>query len=362
VSEQTRITVQGAEPYDVVLGTHLLGELPALLTGAAQVAVIYPKALHLTGEAVRESLVEDGFAAIALEIPDAEEAKSVEVAAFCWDILGQQGFTRSDAIVTVGGGATTDLGGWVAATWLRGIRVVHVPTTLLGMVDAAVGGKTGINTSAGKNLVGSFHPPAGVLCDFATLETLPRNDYISGMAEVVKVGFTSDPIILELVKSDIEAATRADGPHTHELIQRAIQVKADVVAADLRETDVNSIGREVLNYGHTLGHAIERAERYKWRHGAAVSVGLVFAAELSRAAGRLSDAGVALHREILTGLGLPTSYPGDRWPTLLEGMRLDKKTRGDMLRFIVLDDIGRPGRLEGPDPQFLAAAWSEVAS
>jgi 3-dehydroquinate synthase len=230
------------------------------------------------------------------------------------------------------------------------------------MVDAAVGGKTGINTSAGKNLVGSFHPPGGVLCDFATLETLPRNDYISGMAEVVKVGFTSDPVILDLVQSDIEAATRADGPHTHELVQRAIQVKADVVAADLHERESHAIGREVLNYGHTLAHAIERAERYQWRHGAAVSVGLVFAAELSRAAGRLSDAGVALHREILSGLGLPTSYPGDRWPALLEGMRLDKKTRGDMLRFIVLDDIGRPGRLEGPDPQLLAAAWSEVAS
>ena len=362
MSESTRVTVQGEQPYDVVIGTDLLAELPGLLSGAAQVAVIYPKALHLTGEAVREALVADGFAAIALEVPDAEEAKSVEVAAFCWSILGQQGFTRSDAVVTVGGGATTDLGGWVAATWLRGIRVVHVPTTLLGMVDAAVGGKTGINTSAGKNLVGSFHPPVGVLCDLATLETLPRNDYVSGMAEVVKVGLTSDPLILELIKADVDGATRADGPHTEELIRRAIQVKADVVAADLRERDMNGIGREVLNYGHTLGHAIERAERYQWRHGAAVSVGLVFAAELSRAAGRLSDAGVVLHRELLAGLGLPTSYRGDRWSTLLEGMRVDKKTRGDMLRFVVLDDIGRPSRLEGPDPQLLAAAWSEVAS
>ncbi len=182
------------------------------------------------------------------------------------------------------------------------------------------------------------------------------------MAEVVKVGLTSDPRILELVRSDIDGAKRPDGPHTLELVSRAIQVKADVVAADLHERETNAIGREVLNYGHTLAHAIERAERYSWRHGAAVSVGLVFAAELSRAAGRLNDAGVALHREILTGLGLPTSYPGDSWPVLLDGMRLDKKTRGDMLRFVVLDEIGRPGRLEGPDPQLLAAAWSEVAS
>ena len=362
MSELRRITVAGDVPYDVVIGTELLPELPALLGGAQQVAVIYPKALHLTGEAVRESLLADGFAAIAIEIPDAEEAKSVEVAAFCWNVLGQQNFTRTDAIVTVGGGATTDLGGWVAATWLRGIRVVHVPTTLLGMVDAAVGGKTGINTSAGKNLVGSFHPPVGVLCDLNTLESLPRNDYISGMAEVVKVGFTSDPAILDLVRSDLIGATTPTGRHTRELIERAIQVKADVVAGDLREIDAVGIGREVLNYGHTLGHAIERTERYTWRHGAAVSVGLVFAAELSFAAGRLSEAGVQAHRDVLAGLGLPTSYPADRWPTLLEGMRVDKKSRGDMLRFIVLDDIGRPGRLEGPDPQLLAAAWSEVGS
>ena len=151
--------------------------------------------------------------------------------------------------MAVGGGATTDLAGFVAATWLRGVRVVHIPTTLLGMVDAAVGGKTGHQHPEGKNLVGAFHPPAGVLCDLAALETLPRHDYVSGLAEVVKAGFIADPRILELIEADPDGATRPSGPHTRELIERAVRVKAEVVTEDLREAG----RREFLNYGHTLG-------------------------------------------------------------------------------------------------------------
>ena len=155
-------------------GPDLLGELPGLLgSGVERVLVVHPRALRATGEAVRDDLAAQGFSAFVAEVPDAEEAKSAEVAAFLWGVLGQAGFTRSDAVVGVGGGAVTDLAGFVAATWLRGVKVVHLPTTLLGMVDAAVGGKTGINTAEGKNLVGAFHPPAGVLCDLSTLETLP---------------------------------------------------------------------------------------------------------------------------------------------------------------------------------------------
>ncbi|MDP9417505.1 MAG: 3-dehydroquinate synthase [Actinomycetota bacterium] len=361
----TRIRVAGDAPYDVVVGTGLLGELPGLLgPGVRRVAVIHPRALRLTGEAVRADLIEQGYDAVLLEVPDAEDAKTVEVAAFCWSALGQAGFTRSDAVVGVGGGATTDLAGFVAATWLRGVRAVLVPTTLLGMVDAAVGGKTGINTAEGKNLVGAFHPPAGVLCDLATLETLPRNDYVSGLAEVVKAGFIADPRILELVEADPEAASRPDGASSRELIERAIRVKADVVAGDLREgvgAGLGRVSREVLNYGHTLGHAIEKVENYRWRHGAAVSVGLVYAAELGRLAGRLSDDVADRHRAVLSSLGLPVTYPAGRWPQLYDAMRVDKKSRGNTLRFVVLDDLARPGALEAPDPQLLVAAYEEVA-
>ena len=360
-----RIRVEAASPYDVVIGNDLLGELPGLLgTDVRRVAVINPRALRTSGDAIRDDLTTAGFTAHAIEIPDAEEAKSAEVLSYCWSVLGQAGFTRSDAIVSIGGGTTTDLAGFVAATWLRGVKVVHIPTTLLGMVDAAVGGKTGINTAEGKNLVGAFWEPAGVLCDLAALETLPRNDYVSGLAEVVKCGFIADPVILDLVEKDPEGASSPAYEHTEELIARAIQVKADTVGADLRErttTAGGQIGREALNYGHTLGHAIERLEGYKWRHGAAISIGMVFVAELARAAGRLDDATADRHRVVLESLGLPVDYRADAWPHLQDAMKLDKKARADRLRFVILDALAKPTILEAPDPGLLIAAYAEVS-
>ncbi|WP_369380847.1 3-dehydroquinate synthase [Streptomyces sp. cg36] len=365
MSEQqapTRIQVggtAGTDPYDVLVGRNLLAELPGLIGDRARkVAVIHPEALAGTGDAIREDLAAQGYEAIAIQVPNAEEAKTAEVSAYCWKALGQSGFTRTDVIVGVGGGATTDLAGFVAATWLRGVRWVSVPTTVLGMVDAAVGGKTGINTAEGKNLVGAFHPPAGVLCDLAALDSLPVHDFVSGMAEVIKAGFIADPVILDLIEADPEGARSPQGPHTAELIERSIQVKADVVSSDLKESGL----REILNYGHTLAHAIEKNERYKWRHGAAVSVGLVFAAELGRLAGRLDDATADRHRAILESVGLPLSYRADQWPKLVENMKLDKKSRGNLLRFIVLDGLAKPTVLEGPDPAVLLAAYGEVSS
>ncbi|MFF3860824.1 3-dehydroquinate synthase [Streptomyces sp. NPDC002209] len=351
--------VAGHDAYDVLVGRQLLGELGALIgTQAQRVAVIHPEALASTGEALRDDLAAQGYEAVAIQVPNAEEAKTAEVAAYCWKALGQSGFTRTDVIVGVGGGATTDLAGFVAATWLRGVRWIAVPTTVLAMVDAAVGGKTGINTAEGKNLVGSFHPPAGVLCDLAALDSLPVHDYVSGLAEIIKAGFISDPVILDLIEADPQGARTPDGPHTAELITRSIQVKADVVSSDLKEAGL----REMLNYGHTLAHAIEKNERYKWRHGAAVSVGMVFAAELGRLAGRLDDATADRHREILASVGLPLTYRGDQWPQLLQTMQVDKKSRGNLLRFIVLDGLAKPTVLEGPDPAHLVAAYGEVSA
>ncbi|MER6120123.1 3-dehydroquinate synthase [Streptomyces sp. NPDC001743] len=358
----TRIQIAGSagsDPYEVLIGRQLLGELPTLIGDRAQrVAVLHPEALAETGEAVRQDLADQGYEAIAIQLPNAEEAKTVEVAAYCWKALGQTGFTRTDVIVGIGGGATTDVAGFVAASWLRGVRWIAVPTTVLGMVDAAVGGKTGINTAEGKNLVGAFHPPAGVLCDLAALDSLPVNDYVSGMAEIIKAGFIADPVILDLVEADPQGARTPAGPHTAELIERAIRVKAEVVSSDLKESGL----REILNYGHTLAHAIEKNERYKWRHGAAVSIGMVFAAELGRLAGRLDDATADRHRTVLESVGLPLTYRADQWPKLLENMKVDKKSRGNLLRFIVLDGLGKPTVLEGPDPAVLLAAYGEVSA
>ena len=352
----TRITVNGAQPYDVVIGTGLLGELPGLLDGAARVAVVHPPTLRATADAIRADLA-DRFEVHTVEVPDGEDQKTVPVAAYCWDVLGQVGYTRSDVVVGLGGGATTDLAGWVAAGWLRGVRVVQVPTTLAGMVDAAVGGKTGVNTERGKNLVGAFHPPVGVLCDLSTLATVNVNDYVTGLAEVVKCGFIADPAILDVVEADPAAVVVPGNPFERELVERSVRVKADVVGDDLTEQG----RREILNYGHTLGHAIEKAERYRWRHGAAVSVGLVYAAALGRVLGRLDDATADRHRAVLDALGLPVHYAADAFGALLENMKIDKKARGNRLRFVVLDGLARPVTVDGPDPSLLAAAYSEVA-
>jgi 3-dehydroquinate synthase len=357
VPEPVTVDVLVDPPYPVIIGTGLLGELGRILDGRHKVAILHQPVLSQTAEAIRSHLSDKGIDAHRVEIPDAESGKELPVLGFIWEVLGRIGVGRKDAIVSLGGGAATDVAGFAAATWLRGVDIVHVPTTLLGMVDAAVGGKTGINTDAGKNLVGAFHQPAAVLIDLATLETLPRNEIVAGMAEIVKAGFIADPVILDLIEADPQAALDPAGTVLPELIRRAVAVKAEVVGADEKESQL----REILNYGHTLAHAIERRERYQWRHGAAVSVGLVFAAELGRLAGRLDEDTAKRHRSILISLGLPVTYDTDALPQLLEYMAGDKKTRAGVLRFVILDGLAKPGRLDGPDPSLLAAAYAEVA-
>jgi 3-dehydroquinate synthase len=358
-TEPATIQVGGAGGYDVLVGRGLAGQLPHLLGQAVRrVLVLRPQPLPDLADGPVAVLTAAGYEVHVEDLPDAEAAKTSAVAAELWGVLGRAAFTRTDAVVAVGGGSVTDLGGFVAATWLRGVRVVHVPTTLLGMVDAAVGGKTGINTPEGKNLVGSFHPPAGVLADLDHLVSLPRADLAAGMAEVVKGGFIADPVILDLVEADPAAALDPAGPVLAELVRRKIQVKADVVTADLKESSL----REILNYGHTFGHAIEQVEGYTWRHGDAVAVGMVYAAELARLAGRLDEVDVARHRRVIGSLGLPTTYAPGRWDALLTAMTRDKKTRGATLRFVVLDGIGHPGRLEGPSEELLRAAYDAVCA
>jgi 3-dehydroquinate synthase len=357
VTELRRITVEGTAAYEVVIGRNLLDQVPSMLIGAKKVMIVHPVGLSVSAEALRDSLIGAGFDVVLAGVPDSEDAKRIEVAAFCWGILGKSEFSRTDMIIGFGGGAITDLAGFVAATWLRGVGIVQIPTTVLAMVDAAIGGKTGVNTAEGKNLVGVFHSPSGVLVDLETLASLARNELVAGFAEIIKCGFISDTQILDLVEKNIQEATDSSSELFLELVTRAIKVKAIVVAEDFREEGL----RETLNYGHTLGHAIELAERYKWRHGAAVSIGMVFAAELARLNGRLSMAEVQRHRDILASLGLPVSYPADKWPQLLANMRIDKKARAGSLRFIVLDEIGKPRIMHAPTDEILFTAFQEIA-
>jgi 3-dehydroquinate synthase len=354
----TRIAVGGERPYEVVVGTGVLTELPALIgPDARNVVVIHAESLGRLAAPVCQAIARAGYTVRPEPVPDGEAAKEIGVAAGLWSRLADAGVGRADAVVGVGGGAVTDLAGFVAATWLRGVAVVLVPTTLLGMTDAAIGGKTAINTPDGKNLVGAFYPPAGVLADTSVLASLPPAEYVSGLAEVIKAGFIADPVILDLVESDPAGAAKPGGPHERELIERAVAMKAAVVSADLREAGQ----REFLNYGHTLGHAIELAEDFQIRHGEAIAIGMCFAAAVARLAGRLDPPTPQRHRSVLSAVGLPVRYRPDAWPALRAAMAVDKKVRAAKLRLVVLDGLAKPGIMADPPEELLELAYAEVS-
>ena len=358
-----RLGVAGARPYDVVVGHDLSDEIVRGVVGAAGggaggVALIHADALADRAGAVRAALTGAGLRVGLVEVPGGEAAKTAAVLESVWGRLGELRLGRDGAVVGLGGGATTDLAGFAAATWLRGVPVVQVPTTLLAMVDAAIGGKTGIDTPAGKNLVGAFHAPAAVVCDLDALAGLPAAELRAGLGEVVKCGFIADPVILDRVMADPADLKRWDAPVLAELVARCAAVKAAVVGVDPAEAGA----REILNYGHTCAHAIERVTGYAWRHGEAVAVGCVFAAEVARALGRLDPAVVALHRQALSAAGLPVSFEqgAGRFEELIRAMASDKKVRAGRIRMVLLDDVARPVRGVVPDETVLRAAHGAV--
>jgi len=359
LSEVTRIEVTGQDGYPILIGRGLLGEIRPLIPSTVQkVLLIHPLALQNSADVLAEELRVSGLEVIQAGVSDGEDAKRIEVAAWCWGIMGKTEFTRSDAIIGFGGGSATDLAGFVASTWLRGVAYIAIPTTLLGMVDAAVGGKTGINTAEGKNLVGAFYAPKAVICDLDTLETLPRIELISGFGEVAKYGFIADERILDIIEKNVETATNVASPEFREIVERCIAIKARVVAADFKEAGE----REILNYGHTLGHAIELVEKFQWRHGAAISVGMMFVAQLGLSLGHTPVELLERQERVLTLLGLPTTYRAGRFQQLLEAMRRDKKSRAGSLRFIALDDIGRTRVITAPTDELLSAAYGEITT
>ena len=348
------VSVRAEREYDVCIDVNYREELLSLSRTRDKVAVIF-------SENMKEQV--NGFALGDAEVfyfpvSDSEAAKSTQTLLQLWDWLGAAGFTRSDLIVGIGGGAITDLAGFAAATWLRGIDWIAVPTTVAGMVDAAVGGKTGINSEYGKNLIGAFNSPQTVLIDTSWLTTLSDRDFAAGLAEVVKCGFIKDVEILNLLKGKKLSEIRKDLALTTELIERSVKVKGAVVSVDFKE----SFDREILNYGHTFGHAVEIDAKYTLRHGECVSIGMIFVAELSLALGLISEEILVSHKDILTNLGLPTTYKSSSWQSLLGHMRLDKKSRGSTLRFVVLDGLGKTQRVEGPEEGALLTAYEKVCS
>lgn len=359
------VHVSGPYPYDVRIGTGVTGRLHELLGDQTmRVALIHTQPVQRHSDHARALLRQAGYQVVDLTIPDAEAGKTIQVSQGIWERLSTEGFTRSDAVVGLGGGAATDQAGFIAATWMRGIRYVNCPTSLLAMVDASTGGKTGINMEQGKNLVGSFYTPAGVLADLRTLRTLPNEIFVEGLGEVAKSGFIMDGGILRELEERADCLRAFDGQESdqwlgtvvQDLIERTVEVKARHVSVDLKESGL----REFLNYGHTLGHAIEKIEHFTWRHGQAVSVGMVFAAELARITGHLDQEAVDYHRQLLSSLGLRTWWDGGDFDHALTLMHRDKKARGNKLRFIILDGLGKPAHLDDPPVSALKEAFQAI--
>ena len=349
----TTILVKAEHSYEVTFSHAWFSNLAKKCEGRVRVAIIVSKTFSPDLTTLRDLDAE----LHVFEVPDGEDGKNVETIAKLWNWLGAAGFTRSDLIVGIGGGAITDLAGFAAASWLRGLDWIAVPTSLAGMVDASVGGKTGINSDYGKNLIGAFHSPIEVIIDTNFLSTLADRDIAAGMAEVIKCGFIADPEILDLAGLHSVESVRKSPEVISELIQRAVTVKAQVVSSDFKE----SFAREALNYGHTLGHAIEIHSKYELRHGEAVSIGLVYAAELALARGLISQADLDLHRSILSSYGLPVAYDRQAWQKLAPLLALDKKARGNTIRFVALNGIGSTIRLEDLTSAELDAAYERIS-
>jgi 3-dehydroquinate synthase len=348
------ISVNAEQKYDVLVGCNWRDELSARASERTRCAIV-------TTESIKTALgnLEAGDCEfVYCIIPDGEEGKSPDVLLKLWNWLAAAGFTRSDLVVGIGGGAITDIAGFAAATYLRGIDWIAVPTSIAGAVDAAIGGKTGANLDYGKNLVGSFHSPLGVLIDQSWFSTLSHRDFAAGLAEVIKCGFIRDSQILQLIRNKSLESLRSDEPLVLELISRAVQVKADVVSGDFKE----SFDREILNYGHTFGHAVEKHAKYSLRHGECVSIGMAFMAHLQSELGLITDEVRDLHFSILTGLNLPITYSAGDWPELRALMSMDKKSRGNTLRFVTISEIGKTDRVADVAQGHLLSAYEKVCS
>jgi 3-dehydroquinate synthase len=338
-----KVSIAAEIRYEVTIGDNYVSALNEIKSEHQKVLVLIPTRLK------RFIQIKGSGNLFVLFMPDGELQKQLTSLSRVWNELARHNFGRLDAIVGLGGGATTDLAGFAAATWLRGISWYAIPTSLAAMVDASIGGKTGINASSGKNLIGAFYSPRKVIIDLDFLQHLPKRDISAGMAEVIKCGFIKDKKILDLLKQDVL--------DLEEIIFRSVKVKARVVGADFKENKE----RELLNYGHTLGHAIESDSKYKLRHGEAVSVGLVFAAELSQIVRGLDKDVVSDHREILQSFNLPISYPKSKFQNLLKNMLVDKKVKNGRLRFIGLDGVCKPVWLEEVSKADIAKAYERIA-
>lgn len=338
----------GALDYPVLVGPGLLASLPELLRAHApahRYALIADATVaDLHGRRVRDDLVRAGITCDLLTFPPGEANKSRASWSDLTDALLAAGLGRDAAVLALGGGVTGDLAGFVAATYLRGVPVVQLPTSMVAMVDSSVGGKTGVDVPAGKNLVGAFHPPRLVVADTSTIATLPRSERAQGLVEAVKHGAIVDEAYLDRLEADLGALLDGEPEATTKAVLRSVEIKAQVVSEDEHEGGI----REILNFGHTLGHALEAGADYALPHGTAVGMGMVLEARLGEALGvTRAGTGDRLAR-IVVRLGLPLSprsHPDSR--TVLGFVRSDKKARKGRARYVLLEAVGKVARAEG---------------
>lgn len=347
----------GAYPIVVGPASHtVLEETVRRIAQQPRIAIItdqHVAKLHL--KSVTETLATP--TATVIRVPPGEESKSKDQAWRIYDDLASARISRSDLIIALGGGVVGDLAGFVAATWMRGVPFIQMPTTLLAAIDAAIGGKTGINHPAGKNLIGVFHQPAAVIADTDYLRTLTEREYVAGLAESIKHAAIRDEMFFEWHEKHVEGLRRRDAELTAELIARNCNIKAAVVASDERESGP----RMILNHGHTVGHAIEHLLEYDLRHGECVGLGMIVENEIAVRRGMLPRTAADRVASLLDGLGLPTRLPRPCAPErIAEATHLDKKLRGGKVNFVLLSGIGSPQRVTDVTDDEIAAAVRRV--
>ncbi|MCI0849410.1 MAG: 3-dehydroquinate synthase [Chloroflexi bacterium] len=328
--------------YPVYVGWGLLDRLGELLEQAGLAGTVHvisdPEVMSRHGDRAVASLRRAEFQAYPFATDAAgEEVKTLETASLVYDVLAQRKAERSHTIVALGGGVIGDLAGFVAATYLRGLPFVQAPTSFLAMVDAAIGGKVAVDHHEGKNLIGAFHQPRLVVADVSVLKTLPRQKLVEGCAEAIKHALILDPALLTDLEEQADDLLHLEPSVTVDIVRRNVAIKAAVVSEDERDTG----RRAILNYGHTVGHAIEAAAGYTMGHGAADAIGMTAAAEIGRRLGVTPEAAVKRQRAVLDRFGLPTSRPGLNADAVFAAMALDKKVEAGKLRWVLLEDIGR---------------------
>ncbi len=343
MSAAAAVTIDlGDRSYDIRIARGLLedpGAWPPLPLAACAVIVTNAVVSRLYAPPLRAALSAVYPRVVVVELPDGEAHKDWSTLDLIFDRLLAEGCDRKTVLFALGGGVVGDITGFAAATYMRGVPYVQVPTTLLAQVDSSVGGKTAINHARGKNMVGAFHQPRAVLCDLATLDSLPARELSAGLAEVIKYGPIADAAFLDWTEAHIDALRARDAAALAHAVRRSCEIKAAVVAADEREADV----RAILNFGHTFGHAIEAGLGYgAWLHGEAVGCGMVMAADLSARLGLVAGAFVDRLQRLCERAGLPVRAPRLGGPGhWLELMRVDKKAEAGQMRFVVVESVGR---------------------